>query len=326
MNEKVGEYETKFSIIVPVYQSAATIERCICSILEQSFDDFELILVDDGSTDDSYNVIAKYLSDSRVAYRRIAHTGVSVARNIGIKSAIGEYILFCDADDELIAGALSTLRARLDGESDITVFGAVVQNCGDSFVLNDIATRDKVYSGKDVLTALYHESGARPYVWNSCYRRDFLVKSNVEFAKDVLLGEDQLFQFAAFCAARQVRFISDKLYRHYFCSPSSVNKRYLNDQIERMKCHFGLVYGAKEILTRNNMPSDENFAKWIINFLFADFMSLEKSARKELTPHCKKLLKEIEITKQVKDLRNKLKLQIMKSVVLQNLYKQYMRF
>lgn len=92
----------KISIIVPVYNSEKTLERCISSILDQSFGDFELIIVNDGSTDSSYGIIEQYAKkDSRIHPIHKSNGGVSSARNTGLNEARGEYIIFCDSDDEV---------------------------------------------------------------------------------------------------------------------------------------------------------------------------------------------------------------------------------
>lgn len=99
----------RISIIVPVYNKQKQIERCILSVVKQSYKEWELILIDDGSTDDSAFIIQSYLSDSRISYFYKENGGGSSARNMGMKKASGEWIIFLDADDYFLPNALSIL-------------------------------------------------------------------------------------------------------------------------------------------------------------------------------------------------------------------------
>lgn len=97
------------SIIVPLYNKVGQIRRCIDSVLAQTYDNWELILIDDGSTDKSSIVAKSYLSDSRISYYYKKNGGVSSARNMGIKKAQGDWVIFLDADDYFLPEALSVL-------------------------------------------------------------------------------------------------------------------------------------------------------------------------------------------------------------------------
>lgn len=97
------------SIIVPLYNKAATIERCIKSVLAQTYDDWELLIIDDGSTDASSEIVDKYSGNEKIHYHYKKNGGVSSARNLGIKLAKGEWITYIDADDYFLPEALQIL-------------------------------------------------------------------------------------------------------------------------------------------------------------------------------------------------------------------------
>lgn len=97
------------SIVIPLYNKSKCIEKCIESVLSQSLNDWELVIIDDGSTDNSCNIVEKYLEDKRIRLIRQSNRGVSNARNHGIKEAKGEWIVFIDADDSFLPNALKTL-------------------------------------------------------------------------------------------------------------------------------------------------------------------------------------------------------------------------
>jgi len=116
-----------FSIIVPVYNVAKYINRCVDSILSQNCSDFELILVDDGSTDGSGEICDSYKHDKRVRIIHTANMGVSCARNTGLDLSAGDYIWFIDADDWIAPDAL-TILSSFQGEADLVLFGCCIMS------------------------------------------------------------------------------------------------------------------------------------------------------------------------------------------------------
>jgi glycosyltransferase involved in cell wall biosynthesis len=118
----------KISIIVPVYNSENTLDRCIQSILAQTWKDFELILTDDGSDDSSLAICRRYAeNDSRVKVFRQSHAGASAARNTGIRHSSGEYLMFVDADDFIEPEMLERFAATAqDTCADYILSGMVV--------------------------------------------------------------------------------------------------------------------------------------------------------------------------------------------------------
>lgn len=105
----------KISVIIPIYNNAAYLPKCLDSLLTQSFQDFEGILVDDGSTDGSAIICDEYLKkDSRLKVYHIQNQGVSHARNVGIEKATGEWISFVDSDDWITLDFLATLYGNID--------------------------------------------------------------------------------------------------------------------------------------------------------------------------------------------------------------------
>ena len=106
----------EISVIIPTYEHANTLPKCLDAIFAQTFKDIEVIVVDDGSTDDTAGVIKPYLN--RIQYKKIAHAGAPVARNIGFKLSSGHFVIFCDADLTMQPEMLTKLRRALDGHPD----------------------------------------------------------------------------------------------------------------------------------------------------------------------------------------------------------------
>ena len=117
---------TAISIIVPVYNAEKTLPRCIDSILAQTFTDYELILVDDGSSDGSLSVCSAYAArDSRIRVLHQENAGVSAARNAGLDAAAGKYIMFCDSDDEVEPEWCALLHQEIEAHPDSWVLCGV---------------------------------------------------------------------------------------------------------------------------------------------------------------------------------------------------------
>ena len=117
----VGNF-LNLSIVIPVYNGEKTLERCINSFLVQIKEDMEIILVDDGSTDRTRQILEKYRGNNQIVVRYKEHGGVSKARNEGINAALGRYISFADSDDFVGEGYIDTLLDAIKTDCDIVVF------------------------------------------------------------------------------------------------------------------------------------------------------------------------------------------------------------
>lgn len=202
----------KISIIVPCYNGEATICRCFNSVLAQTYQNFEVIFIDDGSTDSTKAIAESYArSDSR--FRVIARSknhGVSSARNLGLSLATGDYIQFLDADDEMLPEMLETLHT------------AINQSHGDIAVCNYIGNplflaffEDKIYDmtvENDVLE-YYQETFCLVLPWNKLFRRSAVT---VQFDEEVHFAEDELFNLAVLRDVRKVVCVNKPLYVYHF--------------------------------------------------------------------------------------------------------------
>lgn len=164
------------SIIVPVYNSESVLEQCLSSILEQSFRDFELVLIDDGSTDSSGSICDRFAeADERVKVYHITNSGVSKARNKGMAVANGEWVTFIDHDDMLPAGALSTFSVLIDREDIDIIQGRVFKLREGQEIPTEFVSR--VSEDIEILD-IYEFSNrggtCRTNVWGKLYRNEHL--------------------------------------------------------------------------------------------------------------------------------------------------------
>ena len=205
------------SVIVPIYNVEPYLRRCVDSLLRQSYADFELILVDDGSPDNCGSICDEYAAvDSRVRVIHKPNGGLSDARNAGLEIAQGEYIAFVDSDDWVAKDYLERLMAAL------TDTGADICEC-DVFKTSGEETSSGqgspvVYETAEALVQLIHDGVFRQHVWNKLYRREVI--ADILFPKGKT-NEDEFWTYRVFGNAKKVAKISDVLY-FYFQRPGSI--------------------------------------------------------------------------------------------------------
>lgn len=284
----------KFSVITSVYNAEQYLNETLSNVAEHVGAQFEIIFIDDGSTDGSAQILAEFC-DSHDYARLISspHRGVSAARNLGIDAARGEYILFLDADDSFAEDIFAVLGGHIaQTRPDILVFGAKVINFSEEYFLEDITPREAVYEGFNP-DILFKEKGARPYVWNCAYRTEFLRLNNIRFDEEISLGEDNLFQFAAYPCAKRVQFISEKLYVYNYLKIQSAMAYFLSDRVVHCRHHLLLVDKIISVLKQNSdfASFEGEFLKREYNFLRYDFNAIKGKDFKELSLELKKIHK-----------------------------------
>ena len=159
------------SIVVPVYKVESYIRHCIDSILEQSFENFELILVDDGSTDNCPAICDEYAArDHRIRVIHKSNGGISSARNAGMQMARGKYIMFVDSDDYVHKDWCKTLLQSLIAHPDAWVISNIFRtnSAGDCSIVVDMARVSSISSTSLSYYDVF-KMGLSPYVWNKIY-------------------------------------------------------------------------------------------------------------------------------------------------------------
>ena len=203
----------KISVIVPVYNVEQYLCRCIDSILAQSFPDFELLLIDDGSKDHSGEICDEYAQkDERVRVFHKENGGVSSARNLGLDNAKGEWISFVDADDWVEEDYLKNLQNTDEKEIDLVECGYYnVSKNGEIEVLPTFKDKDaKLYLKKLFSYAPFYEG----YLWVKLFKRSIIGKENLRFDINLHYNEDRVFiaKYLNFC--KNIKTLPRCLY-HY---------------------------------------------------------------------------------------------------------------
>lgn len=229
--------ETKVSIIVPVFQAEKFLIRTVRSLLDQTLKDIEIILVDDGSSDWSSVVCDQFTEeDTRVIVVHSQNFGVSNARNMGLKTAKSEYLLFCDADDipdRTMAGKLYKTAIREQSECVLCSFEKVTdeKRLIDSLPFNRQLTHEQEILDSLVMPMLvwgYAPGGERYQgvygsVWRALYSTDRVRKTHLEFDTEIHLGEDLLFNLAFWPGCSRISFVKEPLYQYVENSSSATH-------------------------------------------------------------------------------------------------------
>ena len=233
------EKKYTFSIIIPIYNSENYIERCLLSVLNQNFDDYECILVDDGSTDRSLEICKSVINErSNFQIFSKENGGVSSARNFGLKRSNGKFILFLDSDDWLETSALQKL-------SEYTIQNQLIQFGFYSHNNNNVEKRIFNNPPKEII------SGDMTVVWRFCF--PFEIIKNVEFDETLNSGEDYLFCSKVFLANQNVINIPDCLYNHIFDNPYSLmNKISFNSLCAQTSATLQVEKLINELISENN--------------------------------------------------------------------------
>lgn len=227
----------KLSIIIPVYNSAVTISRCLDSIIASGETEYEIIVINDGSTDSTYSILEDYNKKyENLKVYHIENSGVSAARNLGIKCAQGEYISFVDSDDYVSENYVSTILEHIQSDKDIYFFSGKV--------LSEYQSKKNqlvFISPCNTMSEVKHNliKGKSNVPWDKLYKRDILVQNNINFREDTSLGEDWIFAMDYFEKCKNFEVIQEILYFYCIQENSLSNKRMSEkmalDQIKLME-------------------------------------------------------------------------------------------
>ncbi|MGX8712358.1 MAG: glycosyltransferase family 2 protein [bacterium] len=204
----------RFSIIIPAYNAEGYLQRCLDSIVSQDFANYEVIVIDDGSTDGTAPLLKQY---PQVKVISQPNQGMATARNRGLEMVQGDYILFVDSDDRLCPSALATLAPHLGGE-DIVGFGTQIYNESTGiYTDNPIQPTAAPMAGWDYFNR--HRLEATPVhfvcIWQRAYRRAFLEEKGLRFVDGLRRAEDDLFTTMTMLHAGSVKTIADCLYIYH---------------------------------------------------------------------------------------------------------------
>ncbi|MBQ3409064.1 MAG: glycosyltransferase [Clostridia bacterium] len=170
------------SVIIPVYNAEKQIEKCLKSVIEQTYDKIEIIVINDGSTDNSLNVIKECSkNDKRIRLINIQNKGVSAARNLGINEAKGEYICFIDADDYVDTNLIENLQMYFEQDYDLIKYKAVSVDKSGNVLEYFNGETFRLLNGQEAFNAMFANDVMLQVPWLYLYKKQFLIKNNFSY-------------------------------------------------------------------------------------------------------------------------------------------------
>lgn len=248
--------EGLLSIVIPFFNEEKYIKESIESLLVQSFSDFEVICVDDGSTDRSAEIVEEIAQkDGRVQLIRQENQNAGVARNNGLKQAIGKYVIFFDADDYVAEKYLEKMYSCISlHDADICICnciefddarGEINQYSYGSLDISKVPDKE-VFSVDDIPDSIFQISMG--WAWDKIYKREFIEENHLQF-QDTKVANDQLFVDIAFATAQRITVLDERLVIHRKNVKTSLE--YTKDQW--WKCIFEMLYAEERELTNRGL-------------------------------------------------------------------------
>lgn len=267
----------KVSIIIPAYNAEKTLERCIDSIINQSYKNIEIIIINDGSVDNTFSIIKKYSElDNRIIAINQYNRGVSYSRNYGIRISSGDYISFVDADDwiekSFIERLVSTIKEK---NTDFVRCNYYIENSDSRVKAELYDLKNSLIHGKNIANTsifnnfLYNIQPINNYVMLLLIKSK-LVKNRIEFNEELYMMEDVLFYTKLFLNSKKFYFLNEYLY-HY--DNTSISATRSIDRIE--KNVLGILNSISEItqylndnqIFFNELLLNYNCINLVINYL-----------------------------------------------------------
>lgn len=291
------------SIIMPIYNSEEHLPTTLKSILNQTYKEIEIVLVDDGSKDNSLKVCKNYEAiDKRIRVFTKENEGVSIARNIGIKEAKGKYIQFIDSDDILPENSTSSLVKAGEKHNAEIVIGGFEERIAirkDKYKIKKYTENEKVFSAQDLASyyMVLKKNKMINALWNKLFNSQIIKNNNVFFNPDLTLGEDLVFNLSCFRVSKTIITIDEIVYFYFIRNGYSLSQKY---NVNRYKVYNKLLETEKKFAESFNVDITEYL---ITNKLYESIFQIESIMKnKEISSGEKKDL--IERTKNEWGLNN----------------------
>lgn len=260
----------KVSVILPIYNVAQYLDETFTSLLNQTLQEIEIIAVNDGSSDNSLEIIQKYAQqDSRISYYTQENQGQSVARNLALKHATGKYIYMMDSDDVLAnPDALRICYEYAEkNKADFIFFdGDTLQEQGATHLTWDYQRtedleEDKVYQGEELLSVMLDKWKHNCVVWLLLINHDYLKSIGLDFYPGII-HEDELFTTKLTLQSQNIYCLKHSFVKHRVRSASTMGLHYSK---RNMNCYLTVI---DELLKWRNTPIIHKFARYTLSKVF----------------------------------------------------------
>ena len=289
---------SKITVVVPVYKTENTLKRCLDSILNQGFSDFEVLLINDGSPDNSEKVCLEYASlDKRIKYIKKENGGLSTVRNLSIEKASGEYICFVDSDDYIDNGCFKFLIDKItETKADIVMCSYYLETNGKS---TPIPIENCLLSSENYNVYLpdLKEKNVIDTACNKLYNLEFLRKSGVKCPVNELY-EDTAFNLSLLKHNPKIA-VYNKCFYHYVLHFGSITRRYNPQKLQILKQRALLL---KSVTNGMDAFCDYNYVRYVFSAFIDMFFSLKQ---KEIFKNIKLEISDSEFKKAAKNAKYK---------------------
>lgn len=311
------------SIIIPVYNTELYLQKCLDSIINQSFTNIEIIAIDDHSTDNSLNILKSYQQrDKRINILENYGRGLSQARNFGIENSLGKYIMFVDSDDWIKEDMVETMYNKAESENADMVMSTYIRefkNCSKEKVFNlpeiSIYVNETIKSDllRKLVGPVKEELRNPEYVdalgtaWAKLYRHDVIKDNNIKFIDSKKIGpsEDTLFNIYTFNKLSKVIFINKPMYHYRRTNSESITAKYNPKLKEQRKFFFRYI---RDFLDENKFESifyealDNRICTSVLGFGLMECCPNNKVSHMSKIKNIKSILNEDYIKKAYKEL------------------------
>ncbi|MGE8034304.1 glycosyltransferase family 2 protein [Lysinibacillus sp. NPDC093692] len=317
--------EILVTVIIPVYNAAPYLKKCLASICQQTLKLIEIIAINDGSTDDSLSILHQLaLQDQRIIIHNQSNGGVSHARNIGINEARGQYVTFVDADDWIEPSMLERLYSAIqETETEIAKCDVFVDGKNDGNRLNYPSTANELFDSQKCLHLLFTEFHEKHFGFACCklYSKAFLDQFGIRFEEDMNFSEDVLFITKAITKSKTICYVPQQLYHYNVLPQQSLTRSYRKNEREK----YDVIYERiRETLVAENIFTsiETSFNGYVFSGLVNLTLHMQSSPYKGLD-----LLKEIkeEIVSFVDDYPYVLEINPIKFSLKKKLYYQLLK-
>lgn len=275
--------EEKVSIIVPIYNVEKYLEKCIKSILNQTYKNIEVLLVDDCATDDSGNIAKEFeKNDNRCRYiKRENNGGLAAARNTGIEAATGEYLAFVDSDDWISENfVLHLLNKAKEKKSDITICDySMVDDNGKETLANTLENLDDNSKLENKIAYI------RNHTVTKLYNREFFMNQQIRFPEEIRRAEDMAVTIPLLTRTKKIAILKESLYYYYQRTNS------ISNNIKREKIDLDFYTKAFGYIVKNSNGLYPNEIEYhgIIEMIYGKTMLMirHKYSNKEIKQHLK---------------------------------------
>lgn len=286
----------KVSIIVPVYNVELYIEDCLNSLLNQTYSNYEIILINDGSTDNSIEICSKY-NDQKIKIFNQNNKGVSIARNVGISLATGQYIMFVDADDMVSEKYIENLIKSIEEtNTDMVVCGYTKEKAELVNKKNLQEIKGEIINANTMLENMMENNLQEGYLWNKIFKKSIINDNSLEFKEGVNVWEDLYFVIEYLSKSDKIFAINEKLYYYRTREGSAVNRKETStDLVGKVKILELIMKNYNFIINNKNYYGIKRMYVTVLLKYLLQIKKDNKELIKEKLSIVKKIKKDIKI-------------------------------